>query len=151
MTAISPRRCELFAGLDRLAKLGLPIEATELDIVTGDEQLQADYLRDHLIAFFSHPATTGVVMWGFWEGRHWRPSAALWRRDWSIKPNGKAWTDLVRHQWWTDAKGTTDSRVPARYGASLGDYEVTVAGGGKSKTVKTTLRREGGSVAVQLD
>jgi endo-1,4-beta-xylanase len=48
-------------------------------------------------------------MWGFWEGRHWKPRAALWRRDWSVKPNCQAWLDLVHDCWWTKADGRTDA------------------------------------------
>jgi len=44
---------------------------------------------------FAHPAVKGIMMWGFWEGRHWRPEAALWRKDWTIKPNRRAYVNLM--------------------------------------------------------
>lgn len=37
-------------------------------------------------------------LWGFWAGDHWIPHAALFRRDWSIKPNGRVYQDLVFHK-----------------------------------------------------
>ncbi|MBI4349253.1 MAG: endo-1,4-beta-xylanase, partial [Elusimicrobia bacterium] len=46
----------LVGALDELAALGKPIEATELDVDVPDEVLKADYLRDFMIALFSHPA-----------------------------------------------------------------------------------------------
>jgi endo-1,4-beta-xylanase len=45
----------------------LAIRATEFDINTLDQQLQADYTRDFLTIMFSHPATGGVQVWGFWD------------------------------------------------------------------------------------
>ena len=93
--------------LDRFAKFGKPIQVTEFDLPTADEQGQAEYTRDFLTAVFSHPATDAFTMWGFWEGRMWNPPAALIRKDWTLKPNGQAWMDLVLKQWWTDTTPTT--------------------------------------------
>jgi len=125
--------------LDRLATLKLPIHATEFDINTDDEQTQADYMRDFLIAFFSHPATESVTQWGFWAGRHWIPRAALFDANWRVKPAGQAYMDLVLNKWWTDEKVTTDRLGHCRVRAFLGDYEVTVAlpgGGTLTRTVR---------------
>jgi endo-1,4-beta-xylanase len=126
--ATLPPVTQILAGLDRLAKFNLPIAITELDIDTTDEQLQADYLRDHTIACFSHPSVNQVIMWGFWEGRHWKPVAAPYRRDWSRKPAAQAWEDLIFKQWWTDgtAKTGPDGRLTLR--AFQGDYEITAPG-----------------------
>ena len=102
---ISP--AELLVIYDRFAALGIPIRITELDIDTADEQLQADYFRDFLTASFSDPEINGILLWGFWEGQHWRPDAALFRNDWSIKPNGQVWKDLVLKWWRTNSEGTS--------------------------------------------
>jgi len=141
---------DLLAVYDRFAKLGLPIRITELDIDSNDEQLQADYFRDFLIASFSHPQINGILLWGFWEGQHWRPDAALFRKDWSIKPNGQVWKDLVLRKWWTSADGATgaDGRYSVR--GFLGDYEVLVTAGQRSHTVKISLPHEGRDVDVAL-
>lgn len=90
-------------------------------------------------------------MWGFWEGRHWRPSAALWRRDWSLKPAGEAWIELVREQWWTDESGTTDNDGNYLVRGYCGDYRVTVAHDGRSGTADAVLGREGTAVTVRLE
>ena len=66
------------------------------------KQLQAMYTRDLMTAVFAQEGFDAFVMWGFWEGAHWRPDAAMFRNDWSIKPNGEAYLDLVFDQWWTD-------------------------------------------------
>ena len=69
--------------------------------------MQADYARDFLTICFSHPAIRGFLMWGFWEGAHYKPIAAMIRRDWSTKPNYTVWNDLLYNRWWTDERGTT--------------------------------------------
>ena len=112
--------------LDQLATLKLPIHATEFDIATDDEATQGDYMRDFLIAFFSHPATESLTQWGFWETRHWIPRAALFAKDWRIKPNGQAYLDLVKGAWWTDATVTTDAHGTCTIRGFLGDYEIMV-------------------------
>jgi hypothetical protein len=79
-------------------------------------------------------------MWGFWEGRHWLPAAAMYRRDWTLKPNGQAWIDLVKKQWWTTANGQTDTLGQFRTRAFHGDYQVTVTlPNGKKKIVTPKL------------
>ena len=138
--------------LDRFAALGLVIQVTEFDIDIFDEKLQADYTRDYLTLCFSHPAIDSFLMWGFWEGRHWKPNGAILRRDWSLKPNGEVWRDLTTKEWWTNADLTTGDDGTATTRGFLGDYEVTVRlDDGRSKTIQTTLSRSSDPVTVRLD
>lgn len=125
---VPPER--LLGGLDRFAKYGLPIVITEFDINTKDEDLQARYMRDFLTACFSHPSVDTLVIWGFWEGRHWFPDAGLYRRDWSLRPQGQVWLDLVKKRWWTNAVQASDSRGESRVSGFFGDYEVVVSAPG---------------------
>ena len=145
---------ELLETLDHYAVFGLPLQITEFDVRFGkqgefmgpspaEETLQADYTRDFLIAAFSHPRVVGVVMWGFWEGRHWYPSAALYRKDWSIKPNGKVWKDLVLRQWWTREKGITGDDGMFRTRGFLGEYELTASYAGQTVAEHLSLGPEG--------
>lgn len=99
----------VLAKLDRFATLGLPIQVTEFDVDTADRDLQVAYTRDFLITIFSHPAVTGIVCWGFWEGSHWKPRAAFWDREWNVRPNGRVWLDLFEREWTTDETATTDA------------------------------------------
>ena len=137
----------IYTILERLARFDLPVQTTEFDVHIRDEDLQADYLRDYLTMFFSHPITTGFCHWGFWEGQHWKPHAALLRKDWSEKPNMKVWRDLVYNQWWTNAAGTTDAAGKLEVRGFLGEYRVTVEG---AAPVAATLGREGATVVVRL-
>ena len=130
----------VLSGLDRFSKFGLPIAITEFDINTPDETLQANYTRDFMIAAFSHPSVDSIMLWGFWEGRHWLPSAAMYRRDWTLKPNGQAWIDLVKKQWWTTVDGRTDNAGQFRARAFYGDYQVTITlPDGRKKVVTSKL------------
>ncbi|MBC8041363.1 MAG: endo-1,4-beta-xylanase [Opitutaceae bacterium] len=134
-----PGPAQIIATLDRFGALGLPIQITEFDISTDDEQLQADFTRDFTIAMFSHPSVTGVVHWGFWAGMHWKPEAALWDKNWNLRPNGQAWVDLVTKDWWTNADGRTAADGTFTTRGFYGDYEVTVTRGGKSQTTRLKL------------
>jgi GH35 family endo-1,4-beta-xylanase len=143
---------ELYEVFERFAELIPNLQLTELDVQVGtDEELQADYLRDVMTVAFSHPAMQAIVMWGFWEGRHWKPDAALYRRDWSPKPAGEVWKELVFSQWWTDEKGNTDNAGRFRTRGFLGDYEIVVTAADKTRSQRVTLERGGAAVTVKLD
>ena len=138
----------LLKFLDRFGRFGLPIETTEFDVNTTDEQVQADYTRDYVTTTFSHPAVSGFLMFGFWESDHWIPNAASWRKDWTIKPSGKAYEDLVFHQWWTNVTGQTAKSGIYQTRGFLGDYAVTVSRGGRSKTVAAHVTKNGDGISV---
>ena len=134
---------KVLTALDRMAQFGLPLVITEFDQPTSDERLQGRYMRDFMTAVFSHPAVDSFIMWGFWEGRHWRPEAALFREDWSVKPNGQAYLDLVFGQWRTEETGRTDAQGSHRTRGFLGDYIVRVRHEGRTLTRSVTLGRDG--------
>jgi GH35 family endo-1,4-beta-xylanase len=147
-TPTPPER--MLAILDRFAALGLDISITEHDIDTEDEQLQADFTRDFLTTVFSHPSVVAILTWGFWENSHWRPNGAYYRKDWSLKPAGQVWLDLVKNTWWTRAALTTAADGTARTRGFLGDYEVTVTHNGVTKTVPAKLTPSGATLAIRL-
>ena len=142
---------QALAALDRVAELGLPLAITEFDQATVDERLQARYMRDFMTAVFSHPAVDAFIMWGFWESKHWKPEAALFREDWSVKPNGQAFIDLVFDEWWTEAETQTDADGACSVRGFLGDYEVTATHGGKTATQELTLGRDGLTQTIELE
>lgn len=121
------------------AKFGKRLEVTEFDLGCTDDKLHAEYVRDFLTAAFSHPAMQSFIMWGFWEGSHWRANegGAMFRRDWSKRPAQDAYEDLVLHQWWTRAALRTDARGHVALRAFYGRQRVTAAAAGK--TVTTTV------------
>ena len=137
--------------LDRFASLGLPLQGTEHDVSVYDEQLHADFTRDYLTVMFSHPAVVGVLTWGFWEKRHWIPRAAPYRADWSLRPAGQVWKDLVHKTWWTDTTLRTGPRGDTSVRAYLGEYEITIRAGDTLKTVPAHLGIGGTKIAIPLD
>ena len=137
---------KLVEELDRWANFGLKIKITEFDIVMEDEQLQGDYTRDFLTAMFSHPAVEGVTVWGFWSKRHWRPEAAFLRDDWSERPAGKAWRELIHKTWHTETELVTDENGEATMRGFHGKYEIHSA----APIWHTKLSKGGGVVTIAL-
>jgi GH35 family endo-1,4-beta-xylanase len=136
----------VLATFDRFGRLGIPIQISEFDIDTSDQEVKNAYTRDFMIAAFSHPAVTGVMMWGFWEGRHWKPRAALWNRDWSLRPHGRVWVDLLKKQWWTNVEGRTDASGNYQLRGYCGEYEVGPGGG---PVARVTLANGGADVQLR--
>lgn len=120
--------------LDKFMKRGKLIQATEFTVDVRDKQLQADYTRDFYTAFFAHSATTGIINWGFWAGKHYRPNCAFFTKDWELKPNGKAYMDLVFNKWWTKEKGESDNKGCYKFKGFWGDYKIIIKSGTLSKT-----------------
>ena len=141
---------EMWRTFDRFAALAPSLQITELDVTTSDEQLQADYLRDVMTLAFSHPKMSGIVMWGFWEGRHWQPQAALFRKDWSAKPALWAWIEQVLYKWRTDTVVETAEDGGAATRAFLGDYLIEVSYDGQKVTKTAVLTADGLRLEVRL-
>jgi endo-1,4-beta-xylanase len=141
---------ELYTRLQDFAALGLPLAITEFDVNTTDEALQADYLRDFMTVAFSTSGVDSFLMWGFWAGQHWLPDAALYRQDWSLKPNGQAFKDLIFKTWWTNVSGSSDSSGAYTTRGFLGDYDVTVSANGKTVTQKLKLEKTSPELVVKL-
>jgi endo-1,4-beta-xylanase len=137
-----PRLWEI---LDRYGKLGLPIQITEFDINTYDEQLAGDYTRDFLTAMFAHESVVAVLTWGFWEKRHWIPNGSLLRADWSPRPSGSEWERLVRKEWWTDVEVDTDASGTAKIRGFHGEYDIACG----DVRATATLERSGAAVTIR--
>ena len=140
--------------VDKYAALGVDIKATEVDFSldqNNDEALQGDSLRDFMTIFFSHPKTDGIILWGFWANSQWRgPDAALWRADFSPKPSGKVWEQLVTKDWWTDETKGSDAKGTVRTRGFKGDYEISVQANGKTGALKTAIGDAPQSVRIVL-
>jgi GH35 family endo-1,4-beta-xylanase len=141
---------EMVRRLDTLARFGLDIRLTEVDQRTLDEPLQADCLRDLLTVAFSHPSVSGFTFWGFWDSQHDFYNTYFYRKDWSLKPSGQAYKDLVFGRWWTDVKGASDKAGAYGVRGFLGDYAVIVSHGGRSWTFPVTLAKSGAVVKATL-
>ncbi|MBS1808019.1 MAG: endo-1,4-beta-xylanase [Acidobacteria bacterium] len=134
----------------RYSNLRVPLAITEYDFNTTDEQLQADFTRDFLTLIFSYPKFNDFLMWGFWERAHWLPTGAMYRADWSSKPNALIWNDLWFREWWTNETGSADRNGMYRSRGFKGDYTVTVGFARVTKTATVKLDATG-EITITLD
>jgi GH35 family endo-1,4-beta-xylanase len=124
--------------LDRLAKFNLPIKITECLFTADTEEGMAEELRKFFPICFAYPNVEAILMWGFWEGAHWMPKTAMWKKDWSPTPQALAYRDLVFNKWWTKTSGKADNNGTFKTRAFYGDYIITSNGQEK----KVTLRKK---------
>jgi hypothetical protein len=106
-------------------------------------------MHDYLTVMFSHPGMEAVTMWGFWQGVHWRPNAALYRSDWSEKPALTAYRNLVFDEWWTDELGLSDELGELVLRGFKGEYDITVTYNGQDYVLPAVLNDDM-SVVVSL-
>lgn len=135
------------------------IAITEFDYRVGEnaddhspaqDALAADFTRDFLTACFSHPSMNSFLMWGFWNGRQWLKAAPIFRTDWTLRPSGQAYIDLVFGEWWTTGTLTADEAGTCTVRGFLGDYEIIADDGSTAKRVTAVLEKEGTSVTIIL-
>ena len=141
---------QVITDLDLFIAAGLPVQITEFDINSPDEALQADYTRDFLIACYSHPVITGFNRWGFWEGAHWKPEAAMFRKDWSPKPNAAVWREWVTGKWKTNVQQQSDKKGELNSRGHFGQYEITVTKGNAVVKVNYHLDKSARPVIITL-
>ena len=145
---------QLLDTLDRFGQFGLPIHLSEFDTFGGNwgdtqddiEAAQAEWLRTFYKVAFSHEATMGITMWGFWDGRHWNNSAPLFRQDWSKKPGFDAYFGLVFEEWQTDVLLQTDADGKASFRGFFGTYAASVG----QPTHQVELTRDQPTTTVQV-
>lgn len=111
--------------LDTLAELGLPLWITEFDVSKSDPKERAKYLSYFLRATFSHKAIDGIILWGFWDDRHWRgvEASIVDGPDFTLNAAGDQFRELVYKEWWTTSEissNTSQTRV------FKGKYDITV-------------------------
>jgi endo-1,4-beta-xylanase len=120
-----------FIVYDRIDKLAnafnLPIWCSEFDAENSNENIRADLFETFYRIAFSHPAVEGIMMWGFWAGRHWKGAdAAIVNQDWTINTAGRRYFDLI-DEWTTSTSGNL-SNGEFSFRGFHGEYEV-ISGG----------------------
>jgi GH35 family endo-1,4-beta-xylanase len=126
---------KVYSIIERFAALGKEIKITEHDINVSQRQVQAEYTRDFMTICFSHEAVKSFLFWGFWANSHWLPEGALFNSDWTIRPHGEAYKDLVFSQWWTKkTDSNTNAEGKASFDGFLGSYKYTIKSGDKVRT-----------------
>lgn len=141
---------DVYKLLERYGKFNKKFAVTEYDLLIDDEELASTFMHDFYTICFSHRLMESLIMWGFWDKRHWHKVAPLYRDDWSEKPAAKMFQHLLEEEWNTKVSGTTDDTGSYTARGFLGDYEVTVTAEGKTKSVKTKLAKSSSATPVQL-
>lgn len=133
-----PRVIEI---LDRFATFNKEIKITEFDINSINDELKVNYTRDFMTVLFSYPHVKSVMCWGFWEGRHWRPEAAYYNKNWTIRPQGEMYKSLVLDEWWTKMQNAVSAADgETNFGdCFLGNYDIEVSIGGVDFTIKVPV------------
>ncbi len=129
--------------LDMLATLGLPIMITEFDLggmstgLTLTPQAQAVAVAKFMRTAYSHPSVAGIILWGFWDSRHWIPNGGIIEEDKTAKPAADSLWHLWREVWTTNSTGTTPANGAFGFRGFPGKYEVIVGSG--TSLVRDTL------------
>lgn len=140
----------LLEALNRFGQFGKEIQLTEYSSQFSDPQEAADYLHDCLTVFFSQPATTGFILWGFADGIGMKNQSFLYDKDWNLTPSGKVWQDLVFGKWWTKTDATTAGDGRATVRGFQGDYSVTARHQGLESHAAVELKPGGATLKIVL-
>ena len=141
----------LFDVMDTFATLGRPIQITEITIPAysndpGDEEVQADILRELYLIWFSHPAMEAIIYWNLPDGYAWGAEpgdmavgenyyhGGLCRFDLTPKPAYNVVKDLFGKEWRTNFERDVGGRFAFR--GFRGTYEIEATANGR------TVRRE---------
>ena len=153
---------QIYTQLERFSQIIPRIQLTEFDIDVGvydsdnnlvsyDQQLHAELMNNYLISMFSHEDLEGITMWGFWEGAHWLPSAALYDQDWTPRPALVAYQNLVFNEWWTDESGQSGLDGKYELRGFKGDYDVQVTSGGQTYSTTAQFNDQNGSLTIVVE
>jgi len=135
----------VYDRLESLAQIGLPIWCTEYDFASTDEYIRADGLEKFYRTAFSHPSVEGILMFGYWEGQHWRDDCYIVNSDWTLNEAGLRYEELLG-EWTTNDSNITDSNGNADLRGFYGTYEVTLTpSGGNSEVHNIELTETGGT------
>lgn len=133
---------------DFYQRYGKRMKVTEYDVNNAvDEGIQASYMRDFLTLTFSHPGMDAFIMWGFWDGNHWKNNAPMFYQDWSLKPSGQAFLDKVYNDWWTSELDTSNTAGQTTFRPFKGEHKITVTKDSETVEVDVVI---GGNETIEV-
>lgn len=152
----------LYNVMDTYAKLGLPMQITEITIpcytdLPEDEELQAEVLRYLMEIWFSHPAMEAAIYWNLVDGyaafapqgdmkageNYFR--AGLCRFDMTPKPAYYMLKKLFHETWHTEVDLVTDEGGWANWNGFWGKYGCTIAQADKTTETTVHLTKDSGN------
>lgn len=138
----------IYEVLDTYAKLGKPIQITEITIPSGPSReeldIQAELLRNLYSVWFSHGSVEAAIYWNLVDGYAWGAKqgdmtagenqlyGGLLNFDMSEKPAFKVLKELFTKEWRTDATLETGSLGTANVKAFCGEYDAEIVIDGKT-------------------
>ncbi|MBI4976269.1 MAG: endo-1,4-beta-xylanase [Spirochaetes bacterium] len=147
----------LFRILDQYAKLGLPINFSEVSIISrrdlGDGDEFQRFVTEKLYRlWFSHPAVNGATWWNLVDGtaafaplgsEHGENSlrAGLVNFDMTPKPAYLAIQNLIKKQWRTDTGLAYQQGAVNKFRGFFGEYEVKIKAGAQTFTRSLQLSK----------
>ena len=140
----------LIDRLDQLAGFDLPLVVTGFDMVTDDEQLRQDFMRDFLTLAFSHPSVEGFFFRHYWEDDSERDATAIYRQDGTVSSIGNIYRNLVLDRWWTDVVERSDAEGALTSRVFLGDYTISARKDGQTGSATLSLGPDGAAVTIEL-
>ncbi len=125
---------------DFYQRYGKRMKVTEYDINNAvDEGIQAQYMRDFLTLTFSHPGMDAFIMWGFWDGNHWKANAPMFEEDWTLKPSGEMFIQKVFNDWWTEEEKLSNAVGQTSFRPFKGEHIITVTKDSETTEVEVFL------------
>ena len=152
----------LYKHMELFAKLGKPLEVTEITIPSyswkeEDEKLQADILEHLYTLWFSHPAVKQIVYWNLVDGyaHLWSQDrekikasqgnmgpgsenyyhGGLLRFDMSPKPAYFKMKELLTERWHTEETLVSDEKGETKFRGFFGNYDVEIEGCTEKHTI----------------
>lgn len=148
----------LYATMDQYAKLGIPLNVSEISIAGSREFGDGDEFQE-LVAerlyriWFSHPAMNGIIWWNLVDGTaayappgsedgENRYRAGLLNYDLSPKPAYVALSRLINQEWRSNITLEYHHAEISKFHGFFGDYEITIQFDGGVSTHRISLRTD---------
>ncbi|XP_055876275.1 uncharacterized protein LOC106075843 [Biomphalaria glabrata] len=112
--------------LDILAQAGVPMWATEMDMVVHDENSRADWYEIIWRVFFSHPGVDGIIFWGIWDHDKSPDYGLLHGYSYTLDKAGQRFVHLTKNEWSTHVNRSLSSGTSFNIRGFQGDYDVIV-------------------------
>lgn len=133
---------KLFRCLDQYGKLGLPINFSEVSVISsrnlGDgDEFQREVVEKLYKLWFSHPSVNGAIWWNMVDGTAaYAPlgseegensmRAGLVNYDFSLKPAYQTLHKLIKEEWHSDETLNYVAGADNKFHGFYGDYEVEI-------------------------
>lgn len=148
--AMTPK--QLFGVLDLYARLGRPLQVSEITIPTlpnNDEgrRQQAFLTRNYYRLWFSHPAVEAIIWWNSVDGTAVKGEDKWYggfvNNDLSPKPSYDVLNELINKEWKTNINTTLKGNNAYSFRGFYGDYLVRIRQGKKITEQKIRFSKDG--------